>query len=170
MSLTATRSTTASVPLPLHYLALSRPLTPSLRATEPRSQLAVGVIPSPAPFRPGTDNRRPWPTASAKAHASQHDSTVYRRFPHIPNPASRVRHLSCEYSGLPAHVMGCDAPNDTLVTEEWYRFAPPALTSVDTEPRSIYNGPLFPNIAGGSGVGDFRPGNSVQHKAVVSNT
>jgi hypothetical protein len=67
-------------------------------------------------------------------------------------------------------LIGYDAPNDTLVTEEWYRFAPPALTFVDTELQSIYNGPLFPNIAGGSGVGNLRPGNSVQHKAVVSNT
>ncbi len=40
-------------------------------------------------------------------------------------------------------LIGYDAPNDTLVTEEWYRFAPPALTSVDTELQSIYNGPCF---------------------------
>ena len=66
--------------------------------------------------------------------------------------------------------MGCDAPNDSLETEEWYRITLRALRSVDTELQSIYNGPLFQNTAGGSGVGDFRPGNSVQHKAVVSNT
>jgi len=64
--------------------------------------------------------------------------------------------------------MGCDAPNDTLVNQEWYRMAPQALWSVDTELQSIYNGPLFQNTAGGSGVGELRFGNSMRDKAVLS--
>jgi len=66
--------------------------------------------------------------------------------------------------------MGCDAKNDTLVNEEWYRMAPRALWSVDTELQSIYNGPLFQNTAGGSGVEEFGPGNSMHNKAVLSST